>query len=381
MTSSRITIHALAVLVLAQTIFLGPLLADDVRVRSTYPLAYGEYETASVENEFRAGTPTSGAITNIYGDVHVLGDVVITKPANCRVRIAPKMGPRTGDGLTIDSDGNATVSLPPAVNLQRLKVSTVLIGKDFYAWGDPADSPTVVGMMHGHLDPDTSMSAHLRRKGVFASRPTGSPTLNPAAGTYGPLRMDGREIQFGVEYQFRGDDTWAGVLSRVLIGTRVAWTPPVVSPQPEVFLQVGNPTETPIPTQFDYAGADGTPVGLIPPSPPGGAGSGWRIFSSRDYKKDIVPLTPTQCGAALDKIAHLDVVKYRFKSEPKSSTLHTGLIAEDLPEMIKSPNGKSLNLAEAYAYAAAALKALKLENDALKARLALLESKAGKGHR
>ncbi len=378
MTFSRAALNVPAVTALIITALAVPALAEDVRIRSTYPLVYGEYTDVSAENEFQAGTPASGALTNIYGDVNVLGDLVITKPENCRVRVAPSMGPQEGDGFRIDTGGNAMVSHPPTANIPRLKVSTILIGGDFFAWGDPADTPSVVGIMRGFRD--TSIGdLHKQRKGLFASRPAGSPTLDPAAGTYAPLRMDGREIQFGIEYFNRNNDTnsWgAGLLERVLIGTRAVWTPPTVTPQPELFLQVGNPTETPSPTQYDYAGVDGGTPGLV--APPGGAGSGWRIFSSRDYKKDIVPLTPVQCGAALDAIARLDVVKYHFKGEPTSSALHTGVIAEDLPEMIKSANGQSLNLAEAYAYAAAALKGLKVENDALKARLAVLEARAGK---
>ncbi|GEM_PF-1611019 len=362
-----------------------PALADDVTVRTTYPNRFGEHTNADTESSLTVGSLTQGASTNVFGDVSIVGDLVITKPTNGLVRIAPSHGPYQEDGLRVHPNGSISIGsnvVLPAANPPKLKSHTTLKGRRLYAYGDPADTHTVYGLMQGYLDTSAS-SYHLQRKALFASRPVaGGNIIDPAAGTYGPLRIDGREVQMGPQYDpnvptGRGNpsDPWfTGMLERVIIGTNEMWLDPVDTPEPEIFLQVGHPTD-PDPTDPErIPGINGAPD--EPPQPTGGAASNWRVFSSREYKKDIVPFDAAAQAGALEAISRLDVVRYRFKSEPVNAKPHTGVIAEDLPAAIRSASGKGLDLGQAYSYAAAALKALKTENDVLKTRLEKLEAEA-----
>jgi len=118
------------------------------------------------------------------------------------------------------------------------------------------------------------------------------------------------------------------------------------------------------PNQGDY------PVAL--PKPQAFAHQ-WYQFSSREYKKDIVPLMPAEYGTILSSLAVMDVVRYRFHSESGTTKPHVGLIAEDVPEDMAQSDRKSIGLGEQAAFLLASAKALRGEQDDMRARVERLK--------
>jgi hypothetical protein len=68
------------------------------------------------------------------------------------------------------------------------------------------------------------------------------------------------------------------------------------------------------------------------------AGGVWTDASSREAKQDIAPLTVEEARATL---ARLDPVKYAYRAEPGER--HVGFIAEDVPDLVASPDRKGLS--------------------------------------
>jgi hypothetical protein len=66
-------------------------------------------------------------------------------------------------------------------------------------------------------------------------------------------------------------------------------------------------------------------------------GGVWTDASSRELKEEIAPL---QAETALQALARLEPVNYRYKVEPGDS--HVGFIAEDVPELVATPDRKTL---------------------------------------
>jgi len=61
--------------------------------------------------------------------------------------------------------------------------------------------------------------------------------------------------------------------------------------------------------------------------------------SSRTLKEQIIELSSTE---ALETLAHLSPVKFRYKADTEHAT-HVGFIAEDVPELVATPNRQGLS--------------------------------------
>ena len=83
--------------------------------------------------------------------------------------------------------------------------------------------------------------------------------------------------------------------------------------------------------------------------------SAWNTFSSRNYKKDIEPLTDEDYRDALTKILKTPVFRYRYRREPEQAKQRIGLIAEESPAEIS--DGDSIGLMRYIDLLHAALKA------------------------
>jgi hypothetical protein len=100
-------------------------------------------------------------------------------------------------------------------------------------------------------------------------------------------------------------------------------------------------------------------------------GTNWVNGSSRAHKRDIRRLSPEQLRAVLDRLAGIEVVNYRYRSEDTGEE-HIGLNAEDAPEAIATPACDGMNTADAIGWFVAAAKAQYLRIEALEADLARL---------
>ena len=100
------------------------------------------------------------------------------------------------------------------------------------------------------------------------------------------------------------------------------------------------------------------------------AATGFINISTRDAKKDIVPATTEEGETALNKIRSLFVAHYRYNAEDASAPLRTGLIAEQAPEEVLSPDGKAVDLYKFVTFLASGMKALIGNVDGVVAKVA-----------
>jgi hypothetical protein len=100
---------------------------------------------------------------------------------------------------------------------------------------------------------------------------------------------------------------------------------------------------------------------------------GWDVYSSREYKKDIIILQPSDYEEVLRRLSELDVVRYHYKADDECRKLRMGVVAEDAPEEILGEDGKSVSMSDSMGFLLAAVKALMAENEELKTRMAVLE--------
>jgi hypothetical protein len=96
-------------------------------------------------------------------------------------------------------------------------------------------------------------------------------------------------------------------------------------------------------------------------------------ISTRDAKKDITYLSDAENKGILDKLSSLMVARYTYTDEQSTTTLegqHLGLIAEESPLDILSPNLKGIDLYKLVSYILSGVKALAVEVKDLAAKVA-----------
>lgn len=102
----------------------------------------------------------------------------------------------------------------------------------------------------------------------------------------------------------------------------------------------------------------------------------WNLLSSRQYKRDVEPLSPAQCREILEKAASTDVVRYTFANDP-AAVEHLGVIAEESPAEIVAPDGEGVSIGDYAAFLLAAVKAQQAEIEDLRAQVRDLQSRVG----
>jgi hypothetical protein len=97
--------------------------------------------------------------------------------------------------------------------------------------------------------------------------------------------------------------------------------------------------------------------------------------SSRTLKKDIEKLVASDYIQILDSVNKLDLVRFRYKTQPGTDPRTVGVIAEDSPVELLAADKKSVNTITYTSYALAAIKAQQKEIEGLKAEIAAMKKK------
>lgn len=92
---------------------------------------------------------------------------------------------------------------------------------------------------------------------------------------------------------------------------------------------------------------------------------GWDIYSSREYKKDITYLQPSDYAGILQTLDKINVVRYHYKDEDENAKLKIGVIAEEAPKEIISEDDKSMSLSDSVGFLLAIVKAQQEKIEAL----------------
>ncbi len=97
-------------------------------------------------------------------------------------------------------------------------------------------------------------------------------------------------------------------------------------------------------------------------------------ISTREAKKDITYLSPTDADAVLAKMKGLNIATYRYNIEPNSNPLRLGLIAEEAPSEILAAGGKGVDIYKLSTFILAGVKAQQTKLESLEIRIAKLEA-------
>jgi hypothetical protein len=119
-------------------------------------------------------------------------------------------------------------------------------------------------------------------------------------------------------------------------------------------------------------------VGMVTPAYPLHMGNGaycsvggvWTNASSREYKQDIKELSGEEAEEAFSK---LTPVVFAYKAVPEEH--HVGFIAEDVPEMLATPDRKGLSTMDVVAVLTKVVQEQQKTIAELQARVAQLETK------
>lgn len=93
--------------------------------------------------------------------------------------------------------------------------------------------------------------------------------------------------------------------------------------------------------------------------------------SSRSLKEDVAELTGSE---AVQTVAALSPVKFRYKAD-RERTNHLGFIAEDVPDLVATPDRKSLSAMDIVAVLTKAMQEQQKTIDALLEKVAALKTR------
>ncbi len=333
---------------------------DDVTITTYYPSPYAQHTTATTSNDVKIQNPfTSNTTTSIYGNATVNGSVTIT---NSLFTIAPLKGPYGDDGLDVATNGKVSIGNHYPVN-SLLTAHTRIKAKNYYAFSYDTSLSNYV-YAYGEAEDNTALDVapfpDNGKRALFGSRKHlgGTQAVDIANDVYIPMRIEASEVHLGIidinknmvppppiSLNLLGAVDWIGIGKDRDLNNSAQWNPGT-DPPTGMLLEVNGVAWT-----LSEAG-----------------------YSSREMKKDIIPLSMADSANILSKLRSINVVHFSFKEDPQHFR-QIGIIAEDSPKEIITEDGKHLSTTDALGFLAAAIQELKRKNDELKIRIEKLEER------
>ncbi len=351
-------------LVLALMSFAITACAEQMTVVSKYPLQYGEYRTlraralgmpasyvgysaalSPADAGFLGGPGTSASV-NVHGDLNILETDTTAGDRYSKLhiggtgilRVAPNKGSFGNDALRITAGPQIYISSNSTGGL----ANPLKVWGTFRSLGFRQNEYQFVGIPKPYIfmgAVDNFTADDTAKRALMASY-----IRNPATTTgegdiqhmlYDTLFIEGSPIYLGAS----NVPGVAGNTDYVLVNTET----PLVVDVTRIFQVNGSV-----------------------------AAGGFLQYSSAVFKTDIQSLEGAELTRALIAIENTPIYRFRYK-DATDSKIHIGVIADETPQEMLSASKDALDLQDATAYLAAALKELAARNDALKVRLAKLE--------
>ena len=104
-------------------------------------------------------------------------------------------------------------------------------------------------------------------------------------------------------------------------------------------------------------------------------GTTWTDGSSRDFKKDIEPMTDADLQNLFAVLQEVDLVRFRYKIEDEESEPRVGMIAEEMPDELASADRRGLELGRHVGFLMGVVKAMHAENQKMAEQIEELRAK------
>ncbi|HTL69855.1 MAG TPA: tail fiber domain-containing protein [Candidatus Eisenbacteria bacterium] len=292
----------------------------------------------------------------------------------------------TGAGAPANAaQGVLTVSGALSVNTGNVEIDEVLrVDGDTFrvyphsAWGGThwlgigVDSATLIGAP-GDLHPRVEMEVN---GNVYCKRFRAAPGNNYSDDLlYFGVTADGLWVELGSKAGFR--EIWgiAGGYSDAESAARFNGSPKIVlnyySTDPANVTTTGNVgIGTVNPTYKLQIGDLGSNLKAI--------GHSWQVFSSREFKTDIHPLSAPEKRDLYRKLGEMDVVRFRYRDDRPSDRQRLGVIAEVAPREVLSHDDTTLSLSDSIGFVVASIQSLRSEQKDLEAEVARLEAEVAR---
>lgn len=361
---------------LALAVIATPALSETVDRSTEYVSPFGDYQDVTVTRTLTTGIPSTSAGTPANAaESDVIVEGVMTKhdgnspdDSNFRLNLTQTfitdLQRRDNPAIEIEGRLNVATGQLLVAPYEAKTAFWVSIGVP------PVDSPPnynnqdvraeldVRGEVWSHRFHVANEFAELDRHLVLGLA-TGDSTFEPTDPNWQNLPIWG---EMGARNVVSNADTWQVLRLRG---------------KPGVFLNARtNPPQTGLVSNGNVGIGTRTPTSKLQVGESGGSTKAiawaWGQPSSREFKKDIAPLSPADYHAVTAGLAELDVVRYRYKSDP-SHREHLGIIAEKAPADLVTAERNAMSLGDSIGYLLAVMRELKKKNDALESHINRLE--------